>query len=540
MTASRVGVALLYLAAAALGQERPLSNPTGGSLRGSVVDAKSGDPLAKATVIVRRGQEPGLGTVTGRDGSFALRDLQPGVYTITAERQGYVIPKGKPQTVTVEAAQDTSDMKLTMVRTGTISGRVMDPDGDPLSGVYVTIIPIARNRPPANLYATTNDRGEYRAFYIPPGEYRISVVYTPRNDYGDVRMQPAKAGDPTTFAGAYPRVYYPASLDPRQATTVNVEPGAELSGFDLQLVRAHGVKIRGRVLPITGNSPAPLFQIVSLRPLTNDAPELSHTFLIRDSKGEFELDDVLPGKYRLHVEGGGPSDSSDAVAAHMDLEVGATDIDGIQLSAVRRQRVSGSITPPQGRKLPAGLFATIAPRDSEERQGGAMAQINPDGSFTFQQVEAGDYDFGLGSTNTGDDTYVSSMRIGDTDAMNGIRIGEAPAGPLAVLLKANGATLECTVTDENGESIPGAKVALIPDPPRERQTMLIGDCVTQPDGMCKIQGIAPGEYHVYALPTDSETNYRDPDALKPFEKYRQALQFEEGERKTAQLKLPPA
>src|SRR2546430_6653359 len=46
---------------------------------------------------------------------------------------------------------------------------------------------------------------------------------------------------------AYPTVYYPGSMATSHAAVVTVEAGAELAGIDLQLVRAHGVRVRGRI-----------------------------------------------------------------------------------------------------------------------------------------------------------------------------------------------------------------------------------------------------------------------------------------------------
>lgn len=46
----------------------------------------------------------------------------------------------------------------------------------------------------------------------------------------------------------------------------------------------------------------------------------------------------------------------------------------------------------------------------------------------------------------------------------------------------------------------------------------------------------PGEYHVYAFPAGAQIDRRDPGALKPFEKYGEAMKPAEGERKLVNLK----
>src|SRR6266404_6034104 len=262
-------LALLGNAVPIAGQENPREPAKTGSVAGVVIDEKSGDPVAKALVILRRDQEGGIGEITSADGKFTLRDVDPGTYVLAVQRDGYVVARrGQSQTVNVQAGQITSEVKLKLLRTGAISGRILDADGDPISGVNVVLSAVRARKGArsATAYATTNDRGEYRAFHIAPGEYRVSATYTPTRRHDGVRMQRPARADPTSGGEAYPNVYYPGTVETRQAAVVKVEPGAELPGIDLQLVRMHGVRVRGRVTTPSDSSPAPLFQMVALVP----------------------------------------------------------------------------------------------------------------------------------------------------------------------------------------------------------------------------------------------------------------------------------
>src|SRR5271169_2563025 len=132
-------VALLGAAAPAAGQESPADPPKTGSVAGVVIEEKSEERIAKAFVILRRDQEGGIGEITGSDGKFTLRDLDPGTYVLTVERDGYVVPRGQSQTVQVQAGQNTSDVKLKLQRTGAVSGRILDADGNPIPNVSVVM-----------------------------------------------------------------------------------------------------------------------------------------------------------------------------------------------------------------------------------------------------------------------------------------------------------------------------------------------------------------------------------------------------------------
>jgi protocatechuate 3,4-dioxygenase beta subunit len=538
-----VALALLAAATPAAGQEKAAEPPKTGSVSGVVIDEKSEDRIAKASVILRRDQEGGIGQITGSDGKFTLRDIDPGTYVLAVERDGYVVARGQSQTVQVQAGQTATDVKVKLQRTGAISGRILDADGDPISNVSVVVSPMRAGKDARSqvVYASTNDRGEYRIFHIAPGEYRLSATYPPRGRLEGVRMQSAATASDAHAPGgeAYPTVYYPGLTDARQAGVVKVDPGADLPGFDLQLVRTHGVRVRGRIA--VNSSPAPLFMMVSLAPAgQRDPPGQSLTVVIRDPKGEFEFQGVLPGAYRLQVQAAGLDESS-RISGHRALDVGASDIEGVELSLGKPQIVSGRVVAPEGRTLPPGLIVVLQPRDAGETQGGGLAQVSAAGTFTILKVVPGEYDLAVGSTTDGeDDAYIAAIRLGDTDALaEGVRVGEGTVPAVDIVLKANGGAAEFIVKDEKGVPVSDASVLLAPDAPRERQPALFGECRTKADGACKIVGITPGEYHAYAFPAGTEIDRRDPGALKPFEKYREAMKFAEGERKQVSLKTAP-
>ena len=91
-------------------------------------------------------------------------------------------------------------------------------------------------------------------------------------------MQRPVRADATSGREAYPTVYYPGSMATSHAAVVTVEAGAELAGIDLQLVRAHGVRVRGRITAPSGSSPAPLFQMVALVPIGQRDPSVGCGF----------------------------------------------------------------------------------------------------------------------------------------------------------------------------------------------------------------------------------------------------------------------
>jgi hypothetical protein len=280
--------------------------------------------------------------------------------------------------------------------------------------------------------------------------------------------------------------------------------------------------------------------MVNLTPLSwRDTPGQTFNVLVRDHKGEFDFQGVLPGSYRVQVEAAGLDEAS-RMSVHRELEVGATDIEGIEVTLGQPQSVSGRIVAPEGRNLTPGLMVLLQTREAGDAQAGGMAQVGDAGAFTIPKVAPGEYDVVVASMKGGDDAYVQSIRMGETDALaEGVRVGEGSVPPLAIVMKANGSAAEFTVKDDKGAPVPNASVLLVPDAPRQRQMALFGECRTNPDGACGIVGISPGEYHAYAFPAGTEVDRRDPGALKAFEKYGEAMTFAEGDRRQVNLKAVP-
>jgi hypothetical protein len=191
--------------------------------------------------------------------------------------------------------------------------------------------------------------------------------------------------------------------------------------------------------------------------------------------------------------------------------------------------------------MPGGLVVALIPREGRDHMGGGMSQPGGGGAFEMRDVPPGDYDLILGSTGAGDDLYVSAVQMQDYDVLaNGIHIGQQVLGPISVTLKANGGTVHANVADTDQKPVPDAFVRLVPDPPRRGQMALYADCKTDAQGVCTLQGVAPGTYHAFALTDDAPVDFRDPAAAKEIEDFGAGLNIAEGERTSIRLALVPA
>ena len=159
-----------------------------GVIEGQVKRFNSEDPIGGVNVIVTGGPSTSasatvgqLRSTTDNSGRFVFRNLPPGRYTVSAQRDGYFrrSPPGgsDPGQLVIGPEQSTSRVVLSLVPGGTISGRILDPVGRPAAAAMVTAARLhyVEGRPAFNPVKGTmsDDRGDYRLYWLEPGEYFV-------------------------------------------------------------------------------------------------------------------------------------------------------------------------------------------------------------------------------------------------------------------------------------------------------------------------------------------------------------------------------
>jgi len=115
------------------------------SIAGAVVQEPGSQPLKKVLVqIVAEDQKQGgnYTALTDADGHFSVENVAPGRYRFFVERTGFtgVNQRGLQSDTnifTVPAGQSVTNLLFRMSPTAVITGRIIDEDGDPMSGVNV-------------------------------------------------------------------------------------------------------------------------------------------------------------------------------------------------------------------------------------------------------------------------------------------------------------------------------------------------------------------------------------------------------------------
>ncbi|MBA3950081.1 MAG: carboxypeptidase regulatory-like domain-containing protein, partial [Acidobacteria bacterium] len=174
--------------AGAIDINTPKPVPTG-VIRGRITTFPDGAPLSRARVILSRpAQEHSWVVLTGEDGGFEITELEDADnYMLSASKTGHAprmwgehqLPT-PPTPLTLAAGQVLEGIDVALAPHLWVSGKILDSDGTPFAGAIVSALrPVFvedRREMVTVAEIITNDRGEYRLFGLPAGQYFISAV----------------------------------------------------------------------------------------------------------------------------------------------------------------------------------------------------------------------------------------------------------------------------------------------------------------------------------------------------------------------------
>ena len=506
------GSLLLFYSCLVFGQTSP-GTPPKGLLGGTVLNSATGGPVRKAQVTLTDTSGAEMGTATNDEGRFAFTALAPGGYVLTASREGFdpapVHGLSRLLHVTLASGEQKDDVAIRLTPLGVISGRTLDQDGDPIRQIRVQAlvyryVESGRKLIPCG-HAVSNDLDEYRIYNLPPGRYHLEAASDEERPSG-----------PT-----YGTSYYPGSPDPAGATPIEVGEGQQVPGIDLTLHPTRPAGIRGRVV----NHGKDL--MVELE----DVMEGTVTEVGVDGRdGKFEIQAVLPGSYILTARStfGGRH-----YAAHLPIQVGADDLEGIEMRLLPPMEIAGQIRI-EGH---SSVKLSRLDIDFESQTTAYKASPSDDGSFLIEGVEPDVYWVSVTNVRL-EDLYLKAVRWSDRDVTQpGLDLTQgASESRLVVVMSANGGQIDGVVEDDRSAPAVNATVFLVPSGVAPSKSLFkLG--MTGAGGHFRIGGIAPGSYRLFAwADVDPCEVMNDPDLLLPFNSQGKDIEISEGIKESVQLK----
>jgi 5-hydroxyisourate hydrolase-like protein (transthyretin family) len=547
------------------------------SIEGYIVKSGTGEPLGKARVVLRpiQGREPVFGAVTDTGGRFFLANIQAGSYRLHIERDGYVdqqygqVSSNRPGTVLVlVSGQEVQDVLVSLVPTGTISGRVYDEDGEPIVGASVRAFRYqygADGRILAPVRQTqTNDLGEYRLYWLTPGEYYISATFEARFRAasalresvlaGALPVLDLRGGAPVALGAADPMdaiyvdTYYPGTHDPVTASALTVTPASELSAIDFTVLPTRAVVLRGSVVgPFSEQEGlVPTVTIVQ-RNSTVAASRIAFRGGGRggrggggvNSDGTFELAGVAPGSYTLVAlirsrQGRGGGGGGAQMAGFLNIEVGADDVEGLFISVLSSVPVTGRVLVDQSAsQINLSRMRVRLQAVGNLPVGSPNGRVEADGTFAIDSVSQTMHRVSL--TGLPDGAYVAAAYIGGRDILgDGIQV-TGDLGPIEFWVSGSGGTLDGTIRIRSDQTYTGAQVVLIPDDPERNDLYKVASADQY--GRFTTTGIAPGSYRAFAWEDAPAGAFQDPGFVNLYEDFGERIEIEQASQSQIQPQL---
>jgi hypothetical protein len=510
----------------ALAQAPP---PEFGGIAGVVLDSDNA-PVRRAIVTVSTLETPPQDAVawTDANGRFSFSDVPAGRYQLRASKSGYQpaaygasTPRVPPGIIKLAAGEFRSEFAFHLQEMGSISGMVIDEDGDPLGGVQVMAMTPGFRRQKRTLLpgpgTATDASGRYR-LGLQPGRYVVVVTH-----YYDsvLRINPeVNAGDPQQQY-SYGSQFYRGTNQADSATMLNVQAGQEISSIDFRLAARPNVPLRGKIVLPVGVKSVTNVAIAVIKENLADRAD----FDMSAGPPDYVFQNLLPsGSYRLaaHVTIDGRN-----YRGVQNIDLGPQALADVTIALEPGVDVSGrvSVEGPDAQKH-AASFVSLAPGDGNGYEGVPLrASVNKDGSFKIHEVPPGIWDINVGPTPT--NGYLKSMHLGDQDVLTkDMTIHPSTTEPLNIVMSTRAALIEGDVIE--GDQPARARVLLAPEEKFRHVFSFYRLAVADDQGHFEIKDAAPGRYQLFAFDEFEERSIQDPDFLKPFESAGVSVDLREG------------
>lgn len=537
------------------------------SISGRVLAVDSGRPAKRASVLASGGGRQVRGATTDDQGRFRVTGLPAGTYTITASKSGFVdaifgqrrpLQPGTP--VQVADGQEVSGIDLRLTRGSVITGRVLDEDGEPLARALVTVQRYQYVRGERQLTSAggdqTDDRGQYRVFGLPPGDYYVSAtagglaqilgrgLQFSRGAFGGGRGgRGAFFGGPPvedTEPVGYAPTYYAGVTSAADATKLSVAPGQELGGIDFQVQLVTMSTVSGTVIGASDSVPVLL--------VPQDRGGVFRGQVLRtgsQADGSFVIRNVPPGRYVAIARSGGRGD--DPRIGTQPVNVAGDNVTGLSLALQAGGSLAGYITvESSGTPAPAdysGFRVEVPDVDPLPFVGGGPnasgGRAEKNGAFQIGGLLPGRHYIRVSGQGPWSLKSVSVAGRDVTDEAIDLKSGQS-LDSVSIVLTDRSTQVTGTVRDATGNPVQQITViAFASDQqywhPQSRQIQAVR---VDQSGVFHLRGLPPGDYSVIAVDDVEQGEWFDPAYLEAIRSGAKRLSLSDGQSATLDLKAP--
>jgi hypothetical protein len=501
-------------------------SPSGFRIAGTVVNATTSQPLARAQVSIMNTKNPNdfQMMVTSDDGRFQFQ-ANAGKYSLQAARRGFITSAYDQHEnfwtgIVTGGGLDTESLVLRLPPAAVLTGSVTDDTGEPVRNAAVMVFREDHRTGVSRIQefsrASTDDLGVYEVTPLDAGTYFLAVsaqpwyaVHPASSEAGAGSSGVDRTGVDRTLDVAFPITYYKDATGPDDATPIPLRRG-DHTEVDVQVNPVAALNVVFHAAPdFARGFPRP----VLVQPVFDGITVPQDIRVDQVSLGVYEMTGIAPGKYTLQAHGspdGRPTAASDIYLNNdgQELDLSA----GVPTASIKAVvRLHGM------EKLPAQI--NLALRNDKGRVVTGTS-TNDKGEAEFTNVAPGKYDVLARSPAKA----YSVIRIVSDGLVSSGHALNVPAGSsLTVFLSlVGGAVTVEGFAKRSGKPAPGAMVVLVPKDPESNLELFRRD-QSDLDGSFVLRGVVPGTYTILAIEDGWNLDWAKPAVIEHYRQHGQKL-----------------
>ncbi|HKA19114.1 MAG TPA: hypothetical protein VKN18_12565, partial [Blastocatellia bacterium] len=366
---------------------------------------------------------------TDSTGRYLFSSCLPmGRYWLEVGAPGYFDPfhwneEGPGRGVSVADGEFVVNADLDLVLGGVITGRVIDPDGQPVVGEFVEVTKIGQLGPPDEPLDLpgeegdffTDGNGEYRIYGIPPGRYHVSTGINVAKVIGVTNRYPFFHSSGRVDGDHYfEKMFHPGTSNRSHAAIVDVSTGGIVRNANINVGRAiRAYTASGRV--IHDETRIPIRHCYLLLGYYSPTGGRSWSYCMdeesdTDENGNFRVEGFLPGRFFISALFAG---ETELYCTPVGFEIKSEDLDGLEVKAHWGSELTGLVviegTNSQEALKRLAQLKLQADTQVEDAHDSRSCTVNSDGRFTIRGLRPGPVQLSLDFEKTS--KYFSIVRI---------------------------------------------------------------------------------------------------------------------------------
>ncbi len=506
-----------------------------GSISGVVWDASMAKPLAEVSLMLVGGSGR-LNATTDANGAFKFSGLKPSDYRLVAGGSfGEVLGT---KSIALKSGEDLTGVNLRVLLSGTISGRVIDENDEPIAGVHVFLVGttyrtrgLLQYEPQA--FAGTDAQGRYSLRGVRPGS---SCFLVARKSPGRLEAQSSQPADPRERKPEPSDAWYPDFPSAERAVQVMLLSGEQRENVDIRSRRYPLRCVEGST-EAEGEPAALDFQLLD---------DLG--ILLSSGKtgpdGRFRFCGTGRSDFRI-LTFRQPTSGEAALVGSTVIPAGNEDISGLRIAAQSGLTLTGQVvweTGAPAEPITENLAVEFMPvnRRLLPFETGIRFKASLPGSFSADNLALEDYLVSVSGRPAG--SYVKDMTYAGRSVLKtplhlGTAVGNAE---LKIIIGRDAGSLTTTVRDQEGKPVSDVWVVVFSAEADSESALAksMDANVTGPSGALTFGTLAPGKYLVIASSTWMD---QGGDMLGRIWRARnKAKEIDVGPRATVDINLPPS